>query len=90
MTMPRETGAIHDIGYRRYDGPASAGPTPSARSRCPACRRVRPRPEPRSKVMPVILVVVMVVPALIISAIVVISGSDDLPVAYTSWAVNLG
>jgi ABC-2 type transport system permease protein len=90
VTVPRETGAIHDIGYRRYDGPR-LGRTYAERSLAVSSLRgaFGLGRSTRSKVMPVILVVVMVVPALIISAIVVISGSDDLPVAYTSWAVNL-
>jgi ABC-2 type transport system permease protein len=91
VSIPRETGAIHDIGYRRYDGPR-LGPAYAERSLAVSSLRgaFGLGRSTRSKVMPVILVVVMVVPGLIVAAIVVISGSDDLPVRYTSWAVNLG
>lgn len=90
MSVPRETGAIHDIGYRRYDGPR-LGRAYAERSLAVSSFRgaFGLGRSTRSKVMPVILVVVMVIPALIIAAIVVISGSDDMPVAYTSYAIHL-
>ncbi len=91
MTVPREAGAIHDIGYRRYDGPRLGA---SYIERSLAVSSLRGAfglgRSARSKVMPILLLVVMVLPALIVAAIVVIGGADELPVAYTSWAVNLG
>ena len=90
MTLPRETGAIHDIGYRRYDGPRLGRPYAERSLAVSSLRGAFGLGRStRSKVMPVILVVVMVVPALIIAAIVVITNADELPVAYTSYAIHL-
>jgi ABC-2 type transport system permease protein len=88
--MTSETGAIHDIGYRRYDGPrlglgyiARALYVHSLKGTFGLGRAAR------SKVMPLLLLAVMTVPALIIAAVAIITGSDELPVAYPSYAVNL-
>ncbi len=91
MTVPRETGAIHDIGYRSYDGPRLGLPY-IERSLAVASLRgaFGLGRSTRSKVMPVLLLAVMVVPALVVAAIVVLSGADELPFAYTSYAIRLG
>jgi ABC-2 type transport system permease protein len=39
--------------------------------------------------MPLLLLAVMTVPALIIAAVAILTGSDELPVEYTSYAVNV-
>ena len=87
---PGETGAIHDIGYRRYDGPR-LGAAYIARSLFVHSLRgaFGLGRSAKSKVMPLLLLVVTVVPALIIAAIVVFTGADELPLEYTSYAINL-
>lgn len=91
MTAPREAGAIHDIGYRHYDGPR-LGPGYIARSL--AVQSLRGAyglgRSARSKVMPMLLFGVMVVPALIIAAVVILGNADELPLEYTSYAVHVG
>ena len=89
-TAPGETGAIHDIGYRRYDGPR-LGAAYIARSLFLHSLRgaFGVGRSARSKVMPLLLVAVMVVPALIIVAVAVITNADELPLEYTSYAVRL-
>lgn len=87
---PGETGAIHDIGYRHYDGPRLGSAyiarslfLHSLRGAFGVGRSVR------SKVTPLLLLAVMVVPALIIVAVAVITNANDLPLEYTSYAVRL-
>ena len=90
MTAPGPTGAIHDIGYRHYDGPR-LGPTYIARSLFVHSLRgaYGLGRSPRTKVMPLLLLAVMVVPALIIAAVAIISKNDKLPLEYTAYAVHL-
>jgi ABC-2 type transport system permease protein len=90
MTTPAQTGAIHDIGYRHYDGPR-LGPTYIARALFVHSLRgaFGLGRSARSKVMPLVLLAVMVVPAIIIASIVIFTGADELPVEYTAYAVNL-
>ncbi|HET9944163.1 MAG TPA: ABC transporter permease [Actinomycetes bacterium] len=91
MTVPRETGAIHDIGYRHYTGPRLGVPyiarsltVHSLRGAFGLGRATR------SKVVPFLLLAAMVVPAFVIALVVVIGGADELPLEYTSYAVRLG
>jgi ABC-2 type transport system permease protein len=90
MTVPRETGAIHDIGYRRYDGPR-LGAAYAERSLAVSSLRgaYGLGRSTKSKVMPMILAGVMVVPAFIIVAVVIIGGADELPLEYPSYAIRL-
>jgi ABC-2 type transport system permease protein len=86
----REAGAIHDIGYRRYDGPR-LGPTYIERSLFVSSLRgtFGFGRSARSKVMPILLFVVMVLPALIIAAIVNITHANELPLEYPSYPIRL-
>jgi ABC-2 type transport system permease protein len=84
------TGAIHDIGYRHYDGARLGTPyiaralfVHSLRGAFGLGRSAR------SKVMPLLLLALMIVPALLIAAIVIITNEDKLPVEYTAYAVHL-
>ena len=43
----------------------------------------------KSKVMPVLLLVVMVLPALIIAFVAGLTNADELPLKYTSYAIDL-
>lgn len=85
-----QQGAIHDIGYRHYDGPR-LGPGYVARSLFVHSLRgaFGLGRSARTKVMPLLLLAVMVVPAVIIVAVVVITGESKLPVEYTAYAVHL-
>jgi ABC-2 type transport system permease protein len=90
VTTPNHTGAIHDIGYRHYDGPR-LGPTYIARSLF--VHSVRGAfglgRSARTKVMPFLLLAVMVVPALLIAAIAIFTHDNKLPLEYTAYAVHL-
>jgi ABC-2 type transport system permease protein len=93
MTTPGPTshaGAIHDIGYRHYDGPR-LGTTYIGRALFVHSLRgaFGLGRSARTKVMPMLLVAVMSLPAFIIAAIAIFGGRKDLPLEYTAYALNL-
>ncbi|MFC0601770.1 ABC transporter permease [Streptomyces palmae] len=89
MTPP-DVNVIHNIGYRHYDGPRLGRAyarrslfTQSLRGAYGLGRSAK------SKVLPMILLAVMCLPAGIIVAVAVVSKADDLPVDYTRYAIYL-
>ena len=79
-------GAIHDIGYRHYDGPRLGRGyirtslfAESLRGSYGFGRSTR------SKVMPILLLAGISLPALIISIVTSAFGADQLPITYTSY-----
>jgi ABC-2 type transport system permease protein len=88
MTEP--TGAIHDIGYRHYDGPR-LGASYIARSLYVDTLRgaFGLGRSARSKVMPMLLLAVMVVPAVAMGIVTGYFGLPQLPLAYTSLAFTM-
>jgi ABC-2 type transport system permease protein len=79
---------IHNIGYRGYDGPRLGRAyvrrslySQSLRGAYGLGRSAK------SKVLPMLLFVVMCVPALIMVAVAVATKMKDLPVGYTSYAI---
>lgn len=79
---------IHNIGYRHYDGPrlgrGYARRSLFAQSLRGAYGLGR---SAKSKVLPMVLAGVMAVPALVMVAVTVVTGAQELPVAYTEYAV---
>jgi len=91
VTVPRETGAIHDIGYRHYTGPRLGVPYIARSLTLHSLRGAFGLGRAtRSKVVPFLLLAAMVVPAFVIAMVVVLGGADELPLEYTSYAVRLG
>ncbi|NEB82061.1 ABC transporter permease subunit [Streptomyces sp. SID14478] len=86
----RASTQIHNIGYRHYDGPrlgrAYARRSLFSQSLRGAYGLGR---SAKSKVLPMLLFVVMCVPALIMVAVAVTTKAKDLPVDYTRYAVLL-
>jgi ABC-2 type transport system permease protein len=81
---------IHNIGYRNYDGPRLGRAyarrslySQSLRGAYGLGRSVK------SKVLPMLLFVVMCVPAAIMVAVAVATKAEDLPVDYTRYAIIL-
>ncbi|MGX1475928.1 UNVERIFIED_CONTAM: ABC-2 type transport system permease protein [Streptomyces canus] len=79
---------IHNIGYRNYDGPRLGRSyatrslySQSLRGAYGLGRSVK------SKVLPMLLFVVMCVPAAIMVAVAVATKANDLPVDYTRYAI---
>jgi ABC-2 type transport system permease protein len=93
MTPPPdqvEHGVIHDIGFRRYDGPRLGRGyllrslyVESLRGAYGLGRSAK------SKVMPILLLVVITLPALIIALVAGLTNAGKLPLAYTSYAFDL-
>ncbi|CAL9475999.1 hypothetical protein SUDANB58_02953 [Streptomyces sp. enrichment culture] len=85
---PGDHTRIHDIGYRSYDGPrlgrAYARRSLYAQSLRGAYGLGR---SAKSKVLPMLLFVVMCVPAAIMVAVAVVTKSDELPLDYTRYAI---
>lgn len=91
MSQPPESGVIHDIGFRHYDGPRLGRGylvrslyVESLKGAYGLGRSAK------SKVMPAILLAVMVLPALIIALVAGLTNADKLPLEYTAYAVDLG
>ncbi|MER5211368.1 ABC transporter permease [Streptomyces sp. NPDC002838] len=79
---------IHNIGYRNYDGPR-LGRTYATRSLYSQSLRgaYGLGRSVKSKVLPMLLFVVMCVPAAIMVAVAVATKANDLPVDYTRYAI---
>ncbi|MGW0187310.1 ABC transporter permease [Streptomyces sp. NPDC003362] len=85
---PGDQSRIHNIGYRGYDGPrlgrAYARRSLYSQSLRGAYGLGR---SAKSKVLPMLLFVVMCLPAGIMVAVAVATKADDLPVDYTRYAI---
>ncbi|WPO72712.1 MULTISPECIES: ABC transporter permease subunit [unclassified Streptomyces] len=88
--MSSESTQIHNIGYRNYDGPrlgrAYARRSLFSQSLRGAYGLGR---SAKSKVLPMILLAVMCLPAAIMVAVAVATKAKDLPVDYTRYAIFL-
>ena len=89
-TSPARAGAIHDIGYRHYDG-ARLGASYIRRSLFVETLRgaYGLGRSARSKVMPFLLLAVMALPALVIGIVTSYLGFASLPLRYTEYVVTL-
>jgi ABC-2 type transport system permease protein len=89
VSTPGQPGAIHDIGYRHYDGPRLG---PAYVWRALFVHGLKGAyglgRSARSKVMPMLLLGAMTVPALVIAAVVIVTGQDELPLPYPRYAVS--
>ncbi|MER7923978.1 MULTISPECIES: ABC transporter permease [unclassified Streptomyces] len=88
VPQPGDQTRIHNIGYRNYDGPRLGRAyarrslySQSLRGAYGLGRSVK------SKVLPMLLFVVMCVPAAIMVAVAVATKAHDLPVTYTRYAI---
>lgn len=88
VPQPGDQTRIHNIGYRHYDGPRLGRAyarrslySQSLRGSYGLGRSVK------SKVLPMLLFVVMCVPAAIMVAVAVATKAKDLPVDYTRYAI---
>jgi ABC-2 type transport system permease protein len=88
-THDRATDArIHNIGYRRYTG-ERLGSLYARRSLFVHSLRgaYGLGRSARSKILPIGLFVIMAIPAVVMVAVAVTVGTDELPIAYTSYAL---
>ena len=85
-----DAGVIHDIGYRHYDGVRLSRPAirravfvESLRGAYGLGRAAK------SKVVPMLLLAAMCLPALVSVVVVAVAGGDSLPIAYGDYAFDL-
>ena len=83
-------GAIHDIGYRHYDGPR-LGTAYIRRSLFAETLRgaYGLGRSARSKIMPFVLLGVMVLPAVVIGIVTSYIGLESLPLGYTDYVITM-
>ncbi|UCM89151.1 ABC transporter permease subunit [Streptomyces marincola] len=88
MTAPAPDARIHDIGYRRYEG-ERLGALYARRSLFVHSLRgaFGLGRSARSKVLPFGLFAIMCAPAVVMVAVAVFAGLDELPIEYTSYGV---
>ena len=96
MSLPPETGTtdtgvIHDIGYRGYTGPR-LGRGHATRSLFTQGLRAAYGlgRSGRSKVLPMLLLAVLALPAVVIVAVSVIQDADELPLDYPAYLSVFG
>jgi len=83
-------GVIHDLGYRHYDGPRlGRGHITRALFFESAKGAYGLGRSARSKVMPMILLGAMCLPAVIVAIVAGVSKLDELPGGYTSYVVKV-
>ncbi|WP_432099809.1 ABC transporter permease [Streptomyces sp. WAC 04229] len=89
-TVAGDQTRIHNIGYRNYDGPR-LGRAYARRSLYSQSLRgsYGLGRSAKSKVLPMLLFVVMCLPAAIMVAVAVATKANDLPVDYTRYAIVL-
>ncbi|MBO1415347.1 ABC transporter permease [Streptomyces sp. FH025] len=89
-TRPADTGVIHDIGYRGYTGPR-LGRAYATRSLFTQSLRAAYGlgRSGKSKVLPMLVLGVVTVPAVIFVAIAVSLHREELPTEYTGYLSNL-
>jgi len=89
-TTPASTGAIHDIGYRHYDGPR-LGASYIRRSLFVETLRgaYGLGRSARSKIMPFLLLGVMILPAVVMGIVTGYFGFASLPIRYTEYPILL-
>jgi ABC-2 type transport system permease protein len=90
ITSPVETGAIHDIGYRHYEGPR-LGASYIRRSLFVDTLRGTYGfgRSARSKIVPLVLLATMTLPAAVIGIVTGYLGMLELPLGYTAYVMNL-
>lgn len=84
--MSDQTGVIHDIGYRGYDGPREGTRVLATSLYVTGVRHAFGLGRSgRSKVLPFILLGLGALPAVIMIGVVTLVGLDDLPLSYAAY-----
>src|SRR6478736_7608060 len=92
MTVPAAANdsVIHDIGFRHYDGPRLGRGWAFRSLLLETLRGAFGLGRPaKVKIMPWVLVGLFTVPAIVIVAVVVLTGATTLPLSYTQYPVAI-
>ncbi|WP_298455330.1 ABC transporter permease [uncultured Cellulomonas sp.] len=83
-------GVIHDIGYRHYDGPRLGTRYVQRSLFVDGLRGAYGLGRSmRSKIMPLLLLAAMCLPAIVLVVVTTVVGGDDLPLGYTEYLFNV-
>ena len=89
MTTPNDS-VIHDIGFRHYDGPRLGRGWAFRSLLLETLRGAFGLGRPaKVKIMPWVLIGLFAVPAIVIVAVVILTGSDELPLSYTQYPIAM-
>ena len=84
--MADRVGVIHDLGYRRYDGPRDGGPAIARTLYVTGLRHAFGLGRSgRSKILPFLLLGLCTLPAAIVVGVVTLVGSAELPLTYADY-----
>ncbi len=87
--MAERTGVIHDLGYRRYDGPRDGTATITRTLYVTGLRHAFGLGRSgRSKVLPFLLLGLCTLPAVIVVGVVTLVGLAELPVGYAAYTTR--
>lgn len=87
---PVKTGAIHDIGYRHYDGPRLGASYIRSSLFVETLRGAYGLGRSaRSKIVPLVLLAMMTLPAAVIGIVTGYFQMPELPLGYTGYVMNL-
>lgn len=94
MTTPQDAAAndsvLHDIGFRHYDGPRLGRGWAFRSLLLETLRGAFGLGRPaKVKIMPWVLIGLITVPAIVIVAVVVLTGGDELPLSYTQYPIAM-
>src|SRR5687767_6791444 len=88
--VPSGQGVIHDLGYRHYDGPRGGRAQilralllESAKGAYGLGRATK------SKIMPMLLLAAICLPAMVIAIVTSVANLDELPANYTEYLLNV-
>ncbi len=87
--MAERTGVIHDLGYRRYDGPRDGTATIARTLYVTGLRHTFGLGRSgRSKILPFVLLGLCTLPAAIVVGVVTLISLDELPIGYASYTTQ--
>ncbi|VXB49235.1 ABC transporter permease [Nocardioides sp. AX2bis] len=87
--MAERTGVIHDLGYRRYDGPRDGTATIARTLYVTGLRHAFGLGRSgKSKILPFLLLGLCTLPAAIVVGVVTLISLDELPIGYASYTTQ--
>lgn len=87
--MAERTGVIHDLGYRRYDGPRDGTATIARTLYVTGLRHAFGLGRSgKSKILPFLLLGLCTLPAAVVVGVVTLISLDELPIGYASYTTQ--
>jgi ABC-2 type transport system permease protein len=90
MSAAQGDSVIHDIGFRHYDGPRLGRGWAFRSLLLESLRGAFGLGRPaKVKIMPWVLIGLFTVPAIVIVAVVILTGGDEMPLSYTQYPIAM-